>query len=702
MVSRFPAFAALFAVLCLSPLQGAVYVWDGGGGDNNWSTAANWDSDPTPFDNTDDLQFDGTTRLTPTVDGTPTINSITFNAGAGSFSISGNAITFSGTTPSITQSDDSAQSISSSIVLGGDLTVDGSGTGMLTLSGAIVDSGGARSLTKSGTSDLTLAATNTYTGTTTINAGQLIYTESNSSSAISLGNTSGSDDASLIIALDGKTLNTDIVVNAGSSGQKTIGSDLNSTSWSEDVTYQGTITLNDDVTFSANNQSVTIVESVISGGGDLTVDGNTSGIINITGANTYSGDTTISSGILLLGHEDGLGDTGGVTNTTISSGGELKIQNAGSLTIDNENFSIAGLGYNNEGSIYVTAGSHTITGDISITGHTIVHTVGDLTLSGDISSTGAFTLSAIGSGTLYLSGNNSYSGQTSIYSNGIVEVQHVNALGDTGSDTTTLVASGQTLALNVAGTIDNEIFQIGGNGWGGAGAIDHKGAVDTTLAGTITLSSSSTIDVSDANGKLTLAGVVSGAHSLTKTGAGILELTASNTYSGDTTITSGTLMLGASDVLADASDLVLNGGTLLTDGNSDTLTNLTLTDDSVIDFGTDGTGTLTFTGAVDTSTFVLSIWNWQGDPWNTGNTKLIFSGDTSLVDYDNVVFYKDSGTTLWSSVTGVPGAMMNGTEVLPAVPETSTLIVSSLLAGMLLFESFRRYRRQGAAQVAQS
>ena len=47
-----------------------------------------------------------------------------------------------------------------------------------------------------------------------------------------------------------------------------------------------------------------------------------------------------------------------------------------------------------------------------------------------------------------------------------------------------------------------------------------------------------------------------------------------NTYTGPTTITEGRLRLGASNVIADNSNIVLNGGTLATGGNSDTVGDL--------------------------------------------------------------------------------------------------------------------------------
>src|SRR5690606_7158747 len=62
----------------------------------------------------------------------------------------------------------------------------------------------------------------------------------------------------------------------------------------------------------------------------------------------------------------------------------------------------------------------------------------------------------------------------------------------------------------------------------------------------------------DTNGNDTgFSNSLTGVGGLTKLGTGTLSLTEANTYTGTTTVTAGTLRLGASDALADASGLVL-------------------------------------------------------------------------------------------------------------------------------------------------
>lgn len=89
-----PLTLAVVAVLfgaTTSPAQ-TTYTWNGGGGDNNWSTAANWGGTAPVSDVTNSLLvFGGTTRLVNTLDANLSANSLTFNATAGAFNLGAGA-----------------------------------------------------------------------------------------------------------------------------------------------------------------------------------------------------------------------------------------------------------------------------------------------------------------------------------------------------------------------------------------------------------------------------------------------------------------------------------------------------------------------------------------------------------------------------------------------------------------------------------
>ncbi|TIT93477.1 MAG: autotransporter outer membrane beta-barrel domain-containing protein, partial [Mesorhizobium sp.] len=120
-----------------------------------------------------------------------------------------------------------------------------------------------------------------------------------------------------------------------------------------------------------------------------------SGTTVLTGANTYSGGTTISNGVLSVSADNNLGDASG------------------------------GLAFN--GGTLQTTSAFTSGRNVTLTGNGTFQTDADLGLTGAISGSGLFTKT--GAGTLTLSGNNSYTGGTRILG-GTLEAEGGNAIGD--------------------------------------------------------------------------------------------------------------------------------------------------------------------------------------------------------------------------------------------------------------------------------
>jgi hypothetical protein len=150
-------------------------TWVGGGGDNNWSTAANWSGGVPTSASTTAVTFAGTNRLAPVQDiASPiTLNSVTFGPTAGAFALGGNGLNFvnnASTLPTLVQNSANAQTVGVPVTLTNNLTVAGSGAGGLTLSAAVT---GAGSLTMSGGFTLTLTGANTYSGGTAVTNGTL-------------------------------------------------------------------------------------------------------------------------------------------------------------------------------------------------------------------------------------------------------------------------------------------------------------------------------------------------------------------------------------------------------------------------------------------------------------------------------------------------------------------------------------------------
>ena len=154
--------AAALAVftLALSPAHGQTATWNGAGSDNNWSTGANWGGTAPVANN--NLTFAGTTRLSSTNDiaADTTFGNITFNSGAGAFTLSGNRITLSSSNKTIQNSSTNTQTIALGMILSNGVTIRAN-SGAIVLSGNL-SGAGAIFKSSSGAFDLTLSGNNTF------------------------------------------------------------------------------------------------------------------------------------------------------------------------------------------------------------------------------------------------------------------------------------------------------------------------------------------------------------------------------------------------------------------------------------------------------------------------------------------------------------------------------------------------------------
>jgi fibronectin-binding autotransporter adhesin len=322
----------------------------------------------------------------------------------------------------------------------GAFQVDTAGT-TLTVSG-VIDGSGALSKTGSGT--LSLTGSNTYSGGTNINGGTL-----------NVGS-SGALASSGTISFGGGTLQY-------------------SASNTTDYSSRFSTASNQAYSIDTNSKSVTFATALTSSGGSLTKLG--SGTLTLSGANTYSGGTTLSAGTLQLSDSGTLGSTSG----SLTVNGATLDLNGTSQGVGNFTGSGGTVANNSTGTnVTLTIGNGNGTGG-NYAGIIADHTSG----------TGTVALTKTGTGTITLSGANTFSGATTV-SNGTLTLatSSGSALGSTSGIT---VSSGGTLLLGASDQINNSATMTLGGGTVSKGNYS-EGTAGSVGVGALTLTANSHID----------------------------------------------------------------------------------------------------------------------------------------------------------------------------------------------------------------
>ncbi len=294
----------------------------------------------------------------------------------------------------------------------------------------------------------------------------------------------------------------------------------------------------------------------------------------VTGDNNYSGGTTITGGTLTADHADSLG-TGAIANSgvlqvgegelenTLSGAGSLVKTGTGELTLSGDN-SYSGTTTITGGTLTADHADSLGTGPIANTG---VLQVGEGELENTLSGTGS--LVKIGTGELTLSGENDYSGGTTI-DDGVLIADNADSLGTgTVANNGVLQVGEGELKNTLSGTGSlvkigtGELTLNGDNNYSGGTTIDDGVLIadNADSLGTGTVANNGVLQVGEGELKNTL----SGTGSLVKIGTGELTLNGDNDYSGGTTIDDGVLI--AANVNALSGGDVDNSGTLMLDAN---------------------------------------------------------------------------------------------------------------------------------------
>lgn len=549
---------------------------------------------------------DGTAANDLTISGILSTTGSVTKSGAGTLLLSGTN-TYSGATA--INAGKLALGVSSSVSSAGPLGTTGSGTTVT--SGAVLDLNGF-SLTSSATEAISLNGSGITSGG-------------------ALTNSSGT--ASNYIGLITIASAASIVTNAG---------DVN-------LTNTGAFTSDGFVLTLGGTGNGTIAGAFTANSNGITKIG--TGTWTLSGANTYNGPTLISAGTLQLGSTSALGSANGLV--TVSSGATLDLNGFTHSVIKNTTINgtgIASLGaitnssltaatypgiivLGGNSSIVGEAGSIAISNTTQINGQSYTLTLGGATggsFSGALN-TGSGGLTKIGTGTWTINALNFYTGSTTI-SAGTLKL----GIGVTGnsadrgplgtSGVGTVVAAGAVLDLN-GNSINTfstpEALTLNGSGISEGGALTNTGAA-ATFNGAITLGSASTITATS-SGSLTCSGTVKGAFGLTldgagtgtisgiistptsliKNGEGSWTLSGTNTYTGTTTVSAGTLVLKNTAALgATSNSFVVSNG-----AKGDIVSNVTVGTLTLDGLGTSN-GTWGFTGSgatfIDATSFTNS------------------------------------------------------------------------------------------------
>ena len=545
-----------------------------------------------------------------------------------------------------------------------------------TISGAVT---GIRGIVKQGTGSLTLSGSNTSTGSLFVDAGGINLNGGTlASTSIEIGGGSAgsavnSNNATLRVTAGSFT--NRITVNSETNGSGVSGNrSIEFANSTGSATLSGPITA--EKTFAANvieSAGTGVLSGNISGAGGLTKGG--SGSLVLSGSNSFAGNISISNGTLA------------VTNGNAISSGSL-------LTVD-EGATFAVLGSESMGR-FTGSGNVTIAANQTLT---TSYASASNSFAGQIS--GAGGLIKAGTGTLTLSGSNSFGGLMQL-NEGTLLVGNANALGagtvqvqfdEAGTRT---IASAGGAGFTIANNVNIYNSVTIGQTTGGTGSLDFTG---TVALGDPTATNNRNVTV---NGNHTISGVITGSNSLTKLGLGTLTLSgaSANTFTGGAIVSAGTLqlnktsdlnaingpltvgtgatlLLSSSGNVSDSSAVTLSGGTITrASGVSEVFGSLTLTTGSFLNYGTGAIGTLAFGNYAPSA--LLTIQNFgEGNALKFGSDVSSFlptggSLSNSFFSFDNSFTYNSSTFTI------------------TAIPEPSTYLAAAGLLALFLWPARRR------------
>ena len=469
---------------------------------------------------------------------------------------------------------------------------------------------GTGKLFKLGTNTLTLTGTNTYSGGTTLSGGTIAF----STSSLGSGPVNFAGDATLLW-------------NAGNTQDKSTGMTIGSGS---------------TATIDIGTNNVIFAGAIGGTNGNLAKAG--TGTLALTGANAYTGTTTINAGTINVGNGGASGSLG--TGAIVDNSALI-------FNLNGTTASLPAAGVTGTGTLAVTADTIVLNGNVTTGGNQSYSS----TAANGVNNHGIRVLGSPGTTLTATNGSSiTMSGPVGYTNTGVGGALNLDTSSGNGTinlnigigpnnslyPVSSVTANAGTGIINVTGTYS------GGN-WGGC-PVTLTGAMNIT--GNILFNNGALTLNSTAVG--TVTGNLSGSMSLVKQGAATLTLSGANTYTGNTTINAGTLALQGSGSIATSPIVDVQASGTLDGGPSATVQALR------------GSGTLLGTITV-AATGSLS-------PAGSGTIGTLTENGTLNLTGNAVMDIAKSGSTLTCDTVAGSGAVnYGGTLTVTATGDTLAL-----------------------------
>jgi autotransporter-associated beta strand protein len=584
-------------------------VWDGGGGDNLWSTDANWVGDVEPSAGAT-LVFGNSPRPTPVNDLTGPFSAVIFSVGVGNIDLQGATITLTGgaeavrslatsgtmtisaplafttAAPTITNTAGATLVLSGNTIDTGGLVVTMANAGQATISGNLSGSG---SLTKSGAATLTLSGNGTYSGGTLLTLGDLQISASGGAVSGPLGTgaltvNSGASIARVLLA-GGQTVTNALIMQSALPGANLGVLQQSGTGL---ATWNGPLTVTIDATNGGHVFGGATVGDALVLSGTVNVGGSATRLVQRGGFVVFSGPAGVMPEIGITGTAR-LGAANTLpANVRVFASASGTTGQGGTLDLDGFNQTIGGLTFANAAGGIVTTGAgtltlagdlaqtftgtldanvNTISGNLDLGGATRTCTIADSSAANDVVISAVVANGAVtkaGTGTLAFTGTlaNTYTGATTV-SAGTVHLNRTAGINAVAGDLAitggrvTFGANNQiadSATVTMSGT--TSVFNGTGVNAGQLAGLNESVAALTITGGSFNGGAASTSTVL----------VVTGATSVSGGGNTIFILGSGNSF------TTGSLTLNAMSATAGATVATNNSFTVY--GNSTTTTSL--------------------------------------------------------------------------------------------------------------------------------